>query len=70
MESTHRAGGVGRLLSLAEVCDTLGISRQLVYRLISAGDLPVVKLGDRTLVRPDDVDALVTRSTRRRELHA
>lgn len=53
------------LLSIRETAETLGVSRQTVYRLMAAGELPVVKIGDRSLFRPRDVEALIDRSTRR-----
>jgi excisionase family DNA binding protein len=53
-----------RLLSVRAVCDRLGVSRQSVYRLVADGSLPVVKILDRTLFRPSDVEALIERSTR------
>src|SRR5947207_12137493 len=54
-----------RLLSVRAVSDRLGVSRQSVYRLVAKGSLPVVKIHDRTLFRPSDVEALIGRSTRR-----
>ena len=65
MESTHKDTHVAQLLSVAEACARLNVSRQLLYRLISDG-LPVVKIGDRTLFRPSDLEALVARSVRTR----
>jgi excisionase family DNA binding protein len=35
-----------------------------VQRLVARGELPVVKLGDRSLFRPADIDALIERSRR------
>jgi excisionase family DNA binding protein len=52
-----------RLLSVVEVAKLLGVSRPTVYRLVIDGELPVVKIRDRTLFRPTDVEALVERST-------
>jgi excisionase family DNA binding protein len=51
-----------RLRSVREVCYLLGVSRMTVQRLIARGELPVVKLGDRSLFRPADIDALIERS--------
>jgi excisionase family DNA binding protein len=53
-----------RLLGVAEVSRMLGVSRATVYRLVGSGDLPVVKIGDRTLFRPSDLEALIARSLR------
>jgi excisionase family DNA binding protein len=52
------------LLSIRETAEALGVSRQTIYRLAAAGDLPVVKIGDRSLFPPRDVEALIDRSTR------
>jgi excisionase family DNA binding protein len=37
------------LLSVAQVCELLGISRQLVHRLIARGELAAIKVGPRTV---------------------
>jgi excisionase family DNA binding protein len=55
---------VERLLSVRQVCETLGVSTQSFYRLVGRGELPVVKIGGRTLIRPSELDALVRRSER------
>jgi excisionase family DNA binding protein len=39
------------LHSIKEVCYQLGISKRAVYYLIARGDLPVLRIGGRTLVR-------------------
>lgn len=54
------------LLNVQEACAALGISRPTLFRLIGRGELAVVKLGDRTLFRPADLDALVVQSLRLR----
>jgi excisionase family DNA binding protein len=64
MNDTQRDGPVENLLSLEEACEALNVSRQLIYRLVASGQLPIVKLGDRTLFRPSDLNHLITRSTR------
>jgi excisionase family DNA binding protein len=51
-----------RLLSVRAVCDRLSVSRQSVYRLVADGSLPVVKIRDRTLFRPSDIEALIERT--------
>jgi excisionase family DNA binding protein len=64
----HRQGAsattVERLLSVREACEALGISSQSFYRLVGRSELPVVKIGGRTLIRPSELDALVRRSER------
>jgi predicted DNA-binding transcriptional regulator AlpA len=55
-----------RLLSLRETQDVLGLSRATVYRLVSAGLLPVVVLPGRTLVQASDLrDFIDSRKTTR-----
>jgi excisionase family DNA binding protein len=38
-----------------------GISRSRIYELIAAGELPLVKLGKRTLIRDMDLRRLIDR---------
>ena len=59
-----RGAYVERLLSVREARDVLGVSSQTLYRLIGRGDLPVIKIGVRTLIRPSDLEEFVRRSTR------
>jgi excisionase family DNA binding protein len=57
---------VRRLVGIREAAETLGVSTQTLYRLIGRGELSVVKIGDRTLFRLDDLEAFIEQSTRRR----
>ncbi|HVL92938.1 MAG: helix-turn-helix domain-containing protein [Acidimicrobiales bacterium] len=41
---------------MAEVAATLRVSNMTVYRIISAGDLPAVRVGKSYRLREDDVD--------------
>lgn len=45
-----------RFLTVAEVAAQLRVSNMTVYRLISAGDLPAVRVGKSYRLREDDVD--------------
>ena len=45
-----------RYLTVAEVAGTLRVSTMTVYRIISAGDLPAVRVGRSYRLREDDVD--------------
>ena len=45
-----------RFLTVAEVASLLRVSNMTVYRLISAGDLPAVRVGKSYRLREDDVD--------------
>lgn len=45
-----------RYLTVAEVASTLRVSNMTVYRFITAGELPAVRLGKSYRLREDDVD--------------
>ena len=53
-----------RLLSIPEASSQLNIHRGTLYRLIKAGELPIVKIAGRTLIRPSDLDALIAGNVR------
>jgi helix-turn-helix protein len=54
-----------KLLTVEQARTALGgISRTTFYALRAEGSLPVVKIRDRTFIRPEDIDALIARSTR------
>jgi excisionase family DNA binding protein len=40
-------------VGLNEACRLMGISRALIYQLINAGELEIVKIGTRTVIRTD-----------------
>ena len=48
-----------RALSPREAERTLGISHASLYRAIRAGRLRTIKLGSRTLIPVDEIDALL-----------
>jgi excisionase family DNA binding protein len=48
-----------RLLSVAEVAETLGVSKAMVYSLKRTGTVDVVRIGRRVLVRVEDVERLM-----------
>lgn len=50
------------LLTLAEVCRRLALSRPSVYRLVASGRLPAVRIVQALRFRTADVDALIDRS--------
>lgn len=53
------------LLDITATREALGgVSQWTVYRLAKSGELPVVKIGDRTLFRPEDIEAFVERRVR------
>lgn len=45
--------------SVEEAAATIGVGRTTLYSYIKSGVLPVAKLGKRTLVRHDDLNALL-----------
>lgn len=53
-----------RLLTVSEAAECLGIGRTNVYALIKKGELPLVKIGGRSLVDPADIAALIAASKR------
>lgn len=47
-------------LSVADVAGVLYVSKMTVYRMIENGDLPALKINNRTFrVRQDDLDAYI-----------
>lgn len=48
--------------SLEEVADMLGVTYQLIYRLVRSGELPAVRLGKLYRVASSDLDAYLERS--------
>ena len=57
--SSQVVHGIEALLSLDEVSKVLGISESGVYRLVRSGELPRVKVGNRTLFDPHDVRTFI-----------
>ncbi len=55
---TYENTNTGRplLLSATEVCRQLNIGRTTLWRLTKAGELPIVRIGRRSLLRQSDVD--------------
>lgn len=49
-------------LSLEEVADFLGVTYQLIYRLVRSGELPAVRLGKLYRVARADLDSYLERS--------
>lgn len=48
--------------SLEEVAEMLGVTYQLIYRLVRSGELPAVRLGKLYRVARSDLDAYLERS--------
>lgn len=51
------------LLSVKDVIDATNLGRTRLYELFKSGDLPFVKVGGRTFVRPADLGSFVERLT-------
>jgi len=49
-----------RYLTVNEVAIALRVSNMTVYRLVSSGDIPSVKIGRSIRLRADDVDAYLS----------
>ena len=48
-----------KLISTAEAAQQLGISRRSVYRMMSRGDLPAVRLGRLNRIRYSDLSRVI-----------
>jgi excisionase family DNA binding protein len=55
------------LLSKQEVCKRLGCSLRTLDRMIRAGDLPVVQVGRRVLLRESTVNEWIRNHEQRKE---
>lgn len=49
------------LLTVREAAAFLRLSERQVYRLRETGELPIVRMGSRVLIRRDDLDRFITR---------
>jgi excisionase family DNA binding protein len=52
------------LLNVFETAERLRLSPQTVRRFVASGELPCVRLGDRVLVRAEDLTEFVSRNVR------
>jgi excisionase family DNA binding protein len=48
-----------KLLTIGEVCERTGLGRTLVYRLVSTGELPSIKVGRTRRVPVAALDAFI-----------
>lgn len=48
-----------RLYAIPEAADQLGISRAKLYAMIAGGEIKALKIGRRTLIAFEDLDAFV-----------
>ncbi len=57
----QRAESLQKLITMGDLLELLGITRPSVNRLISTGELPVVRIGTRLRFEQADVAALIAR---------
>ena len=55
-EDPKRGPGGPELLSMADVCRTLGMGKSWTYRRIKSGEIPSVKLGRSIKVKREDLE--------------
>ena len=53
------------LLTITEVAERLRVSTRTVRRLVASGQIRVIKIGRRTVVKSSEVDAFVAAASRR-----
>ncbi len=49
-----------RLLTVSEVAEALRVSNMTVYRLVSSGELPAVRIGRSVRLRADEVECYLS----------
>ncbi|MFN0155521.1 MAG: helix-turn-helix domain-containing protein [Gaiella sp.] len=59
---THYANQRPTLLSVAALAEHLDVSTRTVWRLVAAGEIPTVRVGERIRFRPDDVERYLARA--------
>ena len=56
-----------RLLTYQEAADVLAVGRTTIYGLVGRGELPVVKIGRCSRLRPEDLEKFIkSRVTRKK----
>lgn len=59
-----------RLLTVREACERLRISRAMLYKLVKQGKLSLLKVGGKSLVTEEALDALLQAGTAASEKHS
>lgn len=59
----HEQENNGKLITVAEACERLSVSRSLLYKEMDGGRLGYVKIGRARRIRETDLDALVERGS-------
>ena len=49
-------------LSIPDAAQAIGVSRATLYRLIVSNDIPVVKVGHRSVIRTVDLEQFLSRN--------
>jgi excisionase family DNA binding protein len=62
MNRSPRQNNDALLYPLPEASRVSGVGRTMLYRLIRAGELRMVKIGNRSLIPAEDVKALAQRA--------
>jgi excisionase family DNA binding protein len=57
----QQGGSQRSLLSIAEVCQELGMGKSWVYKRIQSGEIPSVKLGHNIKVKREDLEIYLER---------
>lgn len=55
-------GLISKLLKPIEVARILDISRSMAYRLLSHGEIPVIRIGKSVRVRKEDLEEFIEKS--------
>jgi excisionase family DNA binding protein len=59
--------GAGRLLSVRQVADRLGVSTATVYGLCARGELADLRVSNARRIRPEDLERYLERQRRKGE---
>ncbi len=63
LTNEHVSNGLmAKLLKPREVANILDISRSMAYRLLSHGEIPVIKIGKSVRVRKQDLEEFIEKS--------
>jgi excisionase family DNA binding protein len=64
-ERVQRTGDFEHLLTIAEICTILKITRRTCYRLTTSGRLSALKIGGQLRIRPEDLRIFLKRKEKR-----